>query len=69
MSANGSVRPHHVIVQGREERHPEGTYYISWYEGRVVKRVSVGKDATEANLQRRRKQAELNAQNNGIEDR
>ena len=66
-SANGSVRPHHVIVQGREERHPEGTYYISWYEGRVVKRVSVGKDATEANLQRRRKQAELNAQNNGLE--
>ena len=66
-AANGRVRPHVVIVDGREERHEEGAYYISWYEGRRVKRLSVGKDAVEARNRRDRKQAELIARSHGVE--
>jgi integrase/recombinase XerD len=66
MAANGRVRPDVVIVSGQEERHSEGAYYISWYEGKKLVRKSVGKDAQDAAFQRSRKQAELNAVNNGV---
>lgn len=65
-AANGRIRPDMVVVHGTEERHPEGAYYISWYQGRRVKRQSVGKDAHDAQTRRARKQAELNAVNNGV---
>jgi integrase/recombinase XerD len=65
-AANGRIRPHVVMVDGREERHEEGAYYISWYEGRTVKRLSVGKDAVEARNRRDRKQAELTAKSKGV---
>jgi len=65
-AANGRIRPDVVMVNGHEERHPEGAYYISWYEGKRVKRLSVGKDAQEAKTRRLRKEAELNAINNGV---
>jgi integrase len=66
LSANGRIRPDVVLVNGKEERHPEGAYYISWYEGARLKRLSVGKDAQDAATQRLRKQAELNARNHGV---
>ncbi|MFZ3214105.1 MAG: hypothetical protein WA188_21565 [Terriglobales bacterium] len=28
LSANGRVKPDWVLVDGREERHPEGNYYL-----------------------------------------
>ena len=28
LSANGRIRPDWVLVNGREERHPEGAYYL-----------------------------------------
>ena len=31
LSANGRIKPDVVSVGDREERHPEGAYYISWY--------------------------------------
>ena len=65
-AANGRVRPHIVIVDDKEERHEEGAYYISWYEGRTVKRLSVGNDPVEAWSRRKKKQAELNAIANGV---
>jgi integrase/recombinase XerD len=65
-AANGRVRPHIVIVDDKEERHEEGAYYISWYEGRTVKRLSVGNDPAEAWSRRKKKQAELNAIANGV---
>jgi len=34
LSANGRIKPDLVLVGDREERHPEGAYYISWYEGK-----------------------------------
>ncbi len=67
MAANGRVRPDMVFVNGQEERHPEGAYYISWYEGKKLVRKSVGKDAQDAAFQRSKKQAELNAANHGVE--
>jgi integrase/recombinase XerD len=66
LSANGRIKPDVVLVRDREERHPEGAYYISWYEGKRLIRLSVGKDASTATARRLQKEAELNAVNNGI---
>ena len=65
-SLNGRIRPDVVLVNGKEERHAEGAYYLEWREkGRRV-RLSVGKDAQDAAARRQRKQAELNAVNHGV---
>jgi integrase len=66
LSANGRIKPDVVLVGDREERHPEGAYYISWYEGKRLIRLSVGKDPQDAAARRQRKEAELNALNNGV---
>lgn len=66
LSANGRVKPDVVLVNGREERHPEGAYYLEWREGPKRVRISVGKDAADASARRQRKEAELNAVNNGV---
>ncbi|PYV68523.1 MAG: hypothetical protein DMG97_24640 [Acidobacteria bacterium] len=66
LSANGRVKPDAVIVNGKTEQHSEGAYYLEWREGGKRKRVSVGKDAQDATAQRLRKEAELNAANNGV---
>jgi integrase len=66
LSPNGRVKPDLVLVNGRPERHSEGAYYLEWREkGRRV-RLSVGKDAQDAAAGRQRKEAELNALNNGV---
>jgi integrase/recombinase XerD len=49
LSLNGRVKPDWVLVNGKEERHPDGAYYIEWLEGAKRIRVSVGKDAADAN--------------------
>jgi len=65
-SANGRVKPDVVLVNGKEERHPEGAYYLEWREGEKRVRLSVGKDSADASARRQRKEAELNAVNNGV---
>src|ERR1017187_9177027 len=65
LSANGRVKPDGVLVNGKPERHTEGAYYLEWSEGSKRIRLSVGKDAADADARRRRKAAELNAVNNG----
>jgi integrase/recombinase XerD len=65
LSANGRVKPDLVIVNGEQERHPEGAYYLEWRENGRRVRLSVGKDAADASARRLRKEAELNAVNNG----
>src|SRR5437660_9852590 len=67
LAMNGRVRADLVIVNGREERHPEGAYYLEWREGAKRTRLSVGNDPATATARRMQKQAELNAKNNGIE--
>src|SRR6266568_544356 len=64
-SKNGRIKPDVVLIDGKEERHTEGAYYLSWYRGRKLIRLSVGKDAADASARRLRKEAELNANNNG----
>jgi integrase/recombinase XerD len=66
LSANGRVKPDVVLVSGKEERHPEGAYYLEWRDGSKRIRLSVGKDAADAGARRLRKEAELNAVNNGV---
>lgn len=66
VSGNGRIKPDAVIVDDREERHPEGSYYLNWYAGKRLMRLSVGKDAATATARRQQKEAELNAKNNGI---
>jgi integrase/recombinase XerD len=57
VSANGRLRPDYVLVVDKEERHPEGAYYLEWYEGSRRVRRSVGKDAiTAASLRHRQEQ-------------
>jgi len=53
-------------VDGKEERHVEGAYYIEWCENGKRRRLSVGNNASEAAAQRLRKEAELNARNHGV---
>jgi integrase/recombinase XerD len=66
LSANGRVKPDLVTVNGRQERHPEGAYYLEWRENGRRVRLSVGKDPADASARRQRKESELNALNNGI---
>ena len=66
LSANGRVKPDVVLVNGKPEHHPEGAYYLEWREGNKRKRLSVGKDPADATARRLRKEAELNAKNNGV---
>jgi hypothetical protein len=66
LSANGRVKPDVVLVNGSEERHPEGAYYLEWREGSKRVRLSVGKDAQDAAARRLRKGAELNAVSKGV---
>src|SRR5258706_14657080 len=66
LSANGRVKPDLVIVNGKQETHKEGAYYLEWREGSKRIRLSVGKDPADASARRQRKEAELNAVNNGV---
>ena len=59
LSANGSVKPDVVLVNGKPERHLEGAYYIEWREKGKPVRVSVDRDAQDAATRRLRKEAEL----------
>ena len=45
ISANGRVKPDYVLIGGKEQRHPEGAYYLEWREGGKRVRQSVGRDA------------------------
>ncbi len=66
LSANGRVKPDLVIVNGKQETHQEGAYYLEWRQGSKRVRLSVGKDPADASARRQRKEAELNAVNNGV---
>jgi len=66
LSPNGRVKPDLVLVNGKQERHPEGAYYLEWRESGRRIRLSVGKDAQDAAARRLRKESELQAVNNGV---
>jgi integrase/recombinase XerD len=64
-ATNGRIRADVVMFKGKPERHTEGAYYLEWREGAKRVRLSVGKDAVDADNRRKRKAAELNAVNEG----
>lgn len=66
LGAGGRVKPDWVLVNGREEKHPAGIYYLDWYEDGTRRRVAVGADATAAYNSRNRKQSELEAIAQGL---
>src|ERR1700731_285323 len=65
LAANGRVKPDVVLVNGKQQTHKEGAYYLEWREGSKRVRLSVGKDPPDASARRLRKEAELNAVNHG----
>ena len=67
LAANGRVKPDWVYVGDRQERHPEGRYYLEWYEGSKRIRRSVGKDAAAADAQRQRQEQILASKALGIQ--
>jgi len=66
ISANGRVTPDYVRIDGKEQRHPEGAYYLEWRDGARRIRQSVGKDAGVAAARRHRQQQILSSKAAGI---
>ncbi len=65
-TTNNKLKMDWVLIDGKPERHPEGTYYIEWYENKKRCRQSV-KNSAEVLEQARRKAIELDAGKAGIE--
>jgi integrase len=63
--SKGRVRRDHVTLQGKDEAHPEGVYFQWWSDGTRT-HEAVGADAFVAAERARRKQAELDADRNGL---
>jgi len=64
--SRGRVRPDHVRVKGKDEIHPEGSYFIEWWNEGHRHRESAGGDAQDAADKARVKEAHLTAERNGI---
>ena len=60
------VRRDHVLVAGKDEIHPEGSYFIQWCQNAHRYREAVGADPQDAADKGRVKQAEIAAARNGI---
>jgi len=67
VNSSGRIKSGWVIVNGNQERHPEGSYYLEWREKGQRKRLSVGKDAVVALNSQIRKVKELEARAKGLE--
>lgn len=65
-AGNGRIKPDYVIVNDNEEKHTEGSYYLSWYQGSRRVHISVGKDAAEAVRRLKLRENELKAEANGV---
>jgi len=66
ISANGRVKPDYILIGGKQQRHPEGAYYLEWREGGKRVRQSVGRDAAAAAARRHRQQQILGSKAAGI---
>lgn len=56
----------HVLIAGRDEHHPEGTYYIEWYEVGNRRRRKVVPNFAELVEQARKKAIEIEAIRAGV---
>lgn len=64
--SKGRVRRDHVMVSGSDEVHPEGSYYLEWWNGGRRSREAAGPNAFVAAHKVRVKQTELAAVREGI---
>src|SRR5438876_7464490 len=60
------VRRDHVTIEGRDEVHPEGSYFLMWWSDGTRTHEAAGPDAFLAAEKARAKQAALDAARNGI---
>ena len=65
LERNGKIVRDHVLISGHDEHHPEGAYYLEWYQEGRRRRRAVG-ELSEVVEAARRKSIELNAQKVGI---
>ncbi len=63
---NGRIKPDWVEVDERQEKHPEGAYYLDWTEDGQRRRMAVGSDPTVAYNSLKKKQSELDAIARGL---
>jgi integrase/recombinase XerD len=66
--SKGRVRRDHVTVEGEDELHPEGVYFLQWWNAGIRTHEAVGGDAFMAAERARIKQAELSAVRSGVLD-
>jgi integrase/recombinase XerD len=66
VNSSGRIKSDWVIVNGEQEKHAEGSYYLEWRENGKRKRLSVGKDAVVAFNSQVRKIKELEARAEGL---
>jgi integrase/recombinase XerD len=66
--SKGRVRRDHVTVEDRDELHPEGVYFLQWWNAGIRSHEAVGPDAFIAAERARKKQAELSAVRSGVLD-
>lgn len=64
--SKGRVRRDRVRVNGKDESHPEGSYFIEWWDEGKRHCEPAGADAQDAADKARVKQAQLTAERNGI---
>jgi hypothetical protein len=64
--STGRVKPDHVLVGERVEVHPEGYYSIEWREEGKRRRVSVGRNAAQAQQAQEQKNLMLQAKARGL---
>ena len=62
----GRVRPDRVRVNGQDEAHPEGSYFIEWWDQGKRRREAAGANAQDAADKARVREAELTAARYGV---
>lgn len=66
LSGTGRIKAHYVIIDEREQYHPEGSYYLDWYDADKRQCRSVGKNAPRAEAEYRQQDQRLTAKANGL---
>jgi integrase len=64
---NGRIKPLWAMVNGNEERHPEGSYYLRYVEAGQRKFVCVGSDADKALAEQIKQRTILQARSHDLE--
>jgi integrase/recombinase XerD len=64
--SKGRIRRDHVMIEGRDEAHPEGSYFLEFWDQGKRKREAVGPDAFVAAEHAKHPQAELSAIRSGL---